>query len=394
MAAVFAGNSMDDVQSIGRYELDPALVEFIPDAFPWCWKRDGEKDGQPYNRIVFYRPNFDYDDEEQEVVLRDVEFYYRHEGPTDVIQALAQPLIDNPEIKNLGVIFSVEETAPGVAKLTITKGALSLRAHNVIADWSQERPKDVIPQGHFPEPTQDHAGFLKADYDNIIVYAGSGVSYESGLPTLAAIHEYFHVDSMEDGTFTFGEDDNLPTVLADDPMAFFEEGFKFYMDSANAQPSAFHQSVAHSLQSPASTASAVLTDNLDRVFEKTGITPERVRTVLTHDRGIDFRSLEGLENTPTFEKSALLVAGIAADRRGIIKAAREQGMDIIVVNPFEEVSPHAQNMSYIKPEDTWFRQTAGEFTADVAAAMPNASPKVKPKVLAATAENAYVPCVA
>lgn len=69
-------------------------------------------------------------------------------------------------------------------------------------------------------------------------------------------------------------------------------------------------------------------------------------------------------------------------------------MDIIVVNPFEEVSPHAQNMSYIKPEDTWFRQTAGEFTADVAAAMPNASPKVKPKVLAATAENAYVPCVA
>ena len=136
MATVLASNSMDDVQSIGRYNLDSNLVEFIPDAFPWCWKRDGEKDGQPYTRIVFYRPNFDYDDNAQEVVLHDVEFYYRHQGPTDVIKALAQPLIDNPDLKQkFGVIFEVKELEEGVSKLTISCGTKSLAAFNVITDW-------------------------------------------------------------------------------------------------------------------------------------------------------------------------------------------------------------------------------------------------------------------
>jgi hypothetical protein len=69
-------------------------------------------------------------------------------------------------------------------------------------------------------------------------------------------------------------------------------------------------------------------------------------------------SLNPVEFDP--EAKALLVVGVAVDRRDVIKQARRKGLKIIAINPVFGVAPHSRNMDYLCKGDIFFRREAGK----------------------------------
>jgi len=95
----------------------------------------------------------------------------------------------------------------------------------------------------------------------------------------------------------------------------------------------------------------VFTDNVDNMLCKTGVSYERVRGSGVFN-----------ERYPvTFASPRLVVVGVAADRRQIIRQARAAGLDIIVVNPCKKVSPNVTHLDYLRLKDTFFKLEAQQF---------------------------------
>jgi NAD-dependent SIR2 family protein deacetylase len=97
----------------------------------------------------------------------------------------------------------------------------------------------------------------------------------------------------------------------------------------------------------------VYTDNIDRLFDLAGIHDyEQVRGsgVVNEYHPVIFSP----------ESNALLVVGVSADRRGIIRQARERGMRLVVINPYIPVSPGAKNLDYLRAGDIYYKMRAGE----------------------------------
>jgi len=165
------------------------------------------------------------------------------------------------------------------------------------------------------------------------------------------VHETFGVDRLGDSDFTFGEEDPIPRQLSESVEATFKGFIHFHRLAAAATPSSSHEYLASLFRG--GLVRRILTDNVDNLFCKLGVPFTRTRGVgIFNDRF-----------PVTFDQSekTLLVIGVAADRRGIIHQARKQGLDIIVVNPHEPVSPRSQNLSYMRAADTWYRATARDF---------------------------------
>ena len=62
-----------------------------------------------------------------------------------------------------------------------------------------------------------------------------------------------------------------------------------------------------------------------------------------------------------FASPRLIVVGVAADRRQIIRQARMTRLDVIVVNPCEKVSPNVTHLDYLRPRDVFFKWEAQRF---------------------------------
>ena len=66
-----------------------------------------------------------------------------------------------------------------------------------------------------------------------------------------------------------------------------------------------------------------------------------------------------------FGSPRLIVVGVAADRRQIIRQARARGLDVIVVNPCKKVSPNVTQLDYLRFNDIFFKCEAQQFFGDV-----------------------------
>jgi hypothetical protein len=177
---------------------------------------------------------------------------------------------------------------------------------------------------------------------HLLVYVGSGLSYDAGIPTLASMHQLFGVD--EGTNFCLGNSDPLIDNLAAHSFArFVEQVQRFHSICASAPPSSSHRHLESAYRR--GEVSLVLTDNVDDIFER----QMKIPTLRTRGDGLVSEKYPGIDDVLNMIKKsphALLVVGVSADRRGIIESCASVA-PTIVVNPGLRVSPHSKNLDYL-----------------------------------------------
>ena len=312
----------------------------------WCWKRDeGRK-----QRTIFFSGRLRRRSE-LEFELHDWSFFYHHRAEANAIHDLLEQLRHVSRGGLFTAPLCTRDAHDDYSILRLASRTVDQGAGAIIKHLQSRRPRKTTPQGRFPAPAQ--GPFRASLHAPITIYAGSGLSYECGLPTLADIHARFGVDDQAVGRCLFGADDPLPAALAAEPVVLLRRFCDFHLAAASAEPSFSHCRLGKMYRM--GYVDRVLTDNVDNLFGKCGIPFERTRTVFPGRYSGSIGE----------DAKTLLVIGIAADRRQIIRQARRRGLKIVVVNPHMAVSPGAQNLSYLRRSDLWFRCTAREFMESI-----------------------------
>jgi hypothetical protein len=185
------------------------------------------------------------------------------------------------------------------------------------------------------------------------LYVGSGLSYEAGLPTLCGMHDIFCVDNEAQDGFMVGATDPLPRRLAEEGPDRLVKFCSVHTMALSAEPTLAMRAIASLVD--AGKIRRIFTDNVDNLLCKIGVAYERVR-----GSGVFNERYE-----VAFSSPRLIVIGVAADRRQIIRQARARGLDVIVVNPCKKVSPNVTHLDYLRLNDIFFKCEAQQFFEDV-----------------------------
>lgn len=332
--------------------LDAAEASALdPDGFVepilWGWKRDAE---QPdLSRTVYFSARHVRCGSGTH--LEHPFLFYSHWGPEAMMAPLVAHLAGNQPQSSppLHADFEILTPVPGITHLRIISGRPQAGDMDRLGRLTRRRPDHPVPT---PPMTRQVPSFdlRESGITGCDLLAGSGLSYESGLPTLKEVHDLFWVDDGYDN-FCLGARDRLPELLHGDLAGMFRRFASWHVQAARAKPSGAHRSLRQLRE--AGFLHHVYTDNIDRLFAVAGI-----------DDAVQVRG-SGVVNEvyPTQfhpDSNALLVVGVSADRRGIIAQARRRGLKIAVINPYLPVSPRAKNLDYLEPDDIYFRLRAGE----------------------------------
>lgn len=317
----------------------------------WGWKRNAAS----MSRVIYLSGRIEAFGEE--IVLCDAYLFYRHRAPRVEIEILRERAEhgDAATLRALGFRYEIESHGR-LAVLTVQIGNPRSSDYALVARLRRRRAHKVMPRGLIEE----HPDFDLSDYGPFDLYAGSGLSYEAGIPTLSTAHEAFGVDDPSRGEFLFGRDDLIPEVLAADPAAALRRMVEVDVACINARPSKSHWIIAD--LHDRGWIGKVLTDNVDDLFEQCGIP-----YVGTRGTGIFNDPVE-----PEFSSTAraLLAVGVSADRRSVIRHARNRGLKIVVINPHLPVSPCSRNLDYLRQGDIFLRRKASEALPLVIARLP------------------------
>lgn len=303
--------------------------------FIWGWKRDLVKDGKQYppSRTIYFNGSYFYLSSRS--ALKEIASLYKQIGKSRKIGQF-----------QLKSCIKSEPRYPGFARLVIEIGSPSKEDRQIVRRLLKRKPRLKIEP---PKVILESSSFDISQYTPFVLYAGSGLSTESGLPLLGEVHQTFYVDDLEKGEFIFGIKDPLPKKLAQDISKVFALFDKFNHQAKLAKPSASHQIIKTLYQK--GMIKQVLTDNMDDIFQKLGIPYTPTRLSIFPDRF-----------PIVFDKTikALLVIGVAVDRREVIKQARIQGLKIIAINPVLKVAPKSRNIDYLNDGDIFFKAKARE----------------------------------
>jgi hypothetical protein len=327
--------------------LDGEALRFWTDANQhvlWGWKRDvGAQRRMVYCSARLARRNGG-------VGVCDPFFVYQHrtthaaaERFHDALAALARR---PPAFLGTVALTSRNDRRSGLRVVRLQAGAPSAADRDRVRRLGLRRPRSSIGEPVLPEESRHEA---LPDLFPVDLYLGSGVSYEAGLPTLCDIHDAFRLDDHERENFTVGERDRLPQLLADDPWGTFAEFCRLHVLALSAQPTRAQRIVADLYRR--GLVRSVLTDNVDNLLCKTGVPFTRTRGSGVFNERFPVK----------FRTRTLIVVGVAADRREIVRQARGRRLRIVVVNPCTRVSPRVQHLNYIRPDDLFFRETADSF---------------------------------
>ena len=208
------------------------------------------------------------------------------------------------------------------------------------------RPRKRISAPKFPPPSESICPDALWPAD---LYVGSGLSYEAGLPTLCDMHAAFCVDNETQDGFTVGSCDPLPRLLAEEGPDRLVTFCQVHSRALFAAPTLAMRAIAALVA--AGSIRRIFTDNVDNMLCKTGIAYERVRgSGVFNER-----------HEVAFASPRLIVVGVAADRRQIIRQARAAGLVVIVVNPCKKVSPNVTHLDYLRRDDVFFKIEARQF---------------------------------
>jgi hypothetical protein len=314
----------------------------------WGWKRDVNSQ----NRIVYFSGNMSLDG--ADVHLSRFFFFLRakvhrrgSDAFVDAMKAARARFAGRGDAATLDV---VRQNGHLVAELAI--GQPDEKDFDRTRRLKLRRPRKTIVEPVLPEPIEriDPDTMLPAD-----LYVGSGVSYEAGLPTLCDMHDIFGVDSHTANGFMVGSQDWLPRALAEEGTARLEKFSTVHTKAILVEPTEAMRTIADLARRGA--VRAIFTDNVDNLLSKTGARFERVR-----GSGV-FNERHEVE----FASPNLIVIGVAADRRQIIRQARAAGVHVHVVNPCAKVSPNVTHLDYVRPDDIFFKMEARKFFGNLGA---------------------------
>ena len=341
-----------DRLGVGRCSTDDAR-QFWPQAnrhVLWGWKRDVGA----ASRLVYLSADLQL--EGDEVVLDRAFFFYKHR----VEAASAEVLLPQLErarselsafLKPVELDFEVDNRS-GMHTLRLSAGTTTEADRDRVRRLQLRKPRRQIRTAELPAPLalKQLSQWLPFD-----LYAGSGVSYEAGLPTLCDMHDAFCLDDHAGHGFTTGLEDQLPAWLAADAAATFRRFCRLHVDALSAQPSPAQRVIAD--LHGRGMIGTVMSDNVDNLLCKLS-----VPFVRTRGSGV-FNERFPAE----FKTRTLVVVGVAADRREIVQQARARRMQIVVVNPCTRVSPRVQHLNYVRPGDHFYRASAEQFFTALAA---------------------------
>jgi hypothetical protein len=306
----------------------------------WGWKRDKVVDGKrfPESRTVYF--SADLEVFSGQVDISRAYFFLETRAKINEISILLN------QIGNDNISVSNDTYHSDYAKLRMTVGEPTDYDIVAVNRRLKGKPRITIDS---PKLVRESQEYNLSKFAPMALCVGSGLSAESGLPLLGSIHNLFEVDNMETGKLVFGTDDNLPRRITDNAQLEFKNFCQFTINAIKSRPSKSHEIIANLYH--AGILKQVFTDNMDDILAKVDIPYVRTRQGIFPDR----YPVEFDQGT-----KALLVVGVAVDRRDVIKQARAAGLKIIAVNPVFGVAPHSRNMDYLSKGDIFFRERASE----------------------------------
>jgi hypothetical protein len=284
--------------------------------------------------------------EGDEVVLSRWYLFYRHRAEAGAIDTIHRALAESEDLRPYLHSLRTAQLPGGQSDLRVEFGMPDAVDRDRVRRLQLRRPRRRLPSPTLPAPLrlERAPAFGPAD-----IYVGSGLSYEAGLPTLCDMHAAFGVDNAQCTQFAVGDEDTLPPRLAGDLAGAIASFCAVHVGALRASPTRAMRAIAELKQ--AGLIRKVFTDNVDNVLAKASVPFERTRG-------------SGVFNEPypaTFESDRLIVVGVAADRRSLVRRARSAGMEIVTVNPCEKVAPMVRHLDYIRETDPFYRVTADAF---------------------------------
>lgn len=324
-------------------ELNPhGFVESII----WGWKRDQLT--PRLSRTIYFSGRHVLDSEG--TWIENPFFFYAHWGTEEVMEPVAAQI----KAKYCGSLattsdFEVLRPSLKTTLVRITSGKPTkedLRRLGALASRQPDPPSPTPPR----TSSESVYNLRSLGITGCDLLAGSGLSYESGLPMLKEVHDLFWVDDNYQG-FCLGAKDLLPSLLTKDLEDMFRQFAGWHVKAAKAHPSEAHKCLFQLRRS--NFLHDVYTDNIDKLFVLAGFDDciqVRGSGVVNEFFPVHFHA----------DSNALLVVGVSADRRGIIAQARQRGLRIIVINPYLPVSPGAKNLDYLQSDDIYYGLSAGQ----------------------------------
>lgn len=309
----------------------------------WGWKRDTGIQ----SRIVYYSGHLNKC--KSGIAVEDSFFFYKHRTNASFAQSL-QVFFEEAMKSMIGL----------VARPTLWIQSKKGQRHTVFFKFGMPREEDIdkVRRLIIRRPRQKMKLTSLPNEANLSqvlplfpldIYAGSGVSYEAGLPTLCEVHDFFCLDDHRTKQFTLGNSDRLPLWLASDPLQVIRNFCRLHTMALSAQPTSAQQTIAELYKR--GLIQQVFSDNVDNLLCKVD-----VPFVRTRGSGVFNERFPA-----TFKSKTLLIVGVAADRRQLIQQARGRNMHIIIVDPCAKVSHGVQHLNYVRPCDYFFRSTAQDF---------------------------------
>lgn len=158
----------------------------------WGWKRDKGN----LQRIIYFKAELNRN-AKNKIVLKDWFFFYRHRADKDSINKIFKILSKDEISKNIGKPRLLKTKNKDLSTIELSGGPGFDSSKDLLTRLVRRKPRKKIPEGEFAKPTREKFK-LEPNKKSIVLYAGSGLSYETGLPTLAEIHELFGVDVVKE----------------------------------------------------------------------------------------------------------------------------------------------------------------------------------------------------
>ena len=193
------------------------------------------------------------------------------------------------------------------------------------------------------------------------VELGCGPSIEAGIPPLHYFHTLYKVSEPIKGNFIFGpQRDTFLSDLVANPNDFYRRAAALYAAALTTEPTPFYY-LLNRLNSSGIVVGDIITNNFDGLCS----------LVELHERYV--RRFDEPKNNlyPKVEfhpdAKSLLVVGAHADRRRVERSAREQGLQVIYIDPEGYVDENTGKfVSYplesAQDSDILIKMTANQFT--------------------------------
>lgn len=331
----------EDFRRRKRFERQPQVL--------WGWKRDRVVAGRrfPESRTVYFSADLGLRGS-GELGIERAYFFLESRATDSEIARLKRTAGKSRKLTGLRMQVSTwqDRKLAGYGRLRLEIGTPTPYDRATVARRVKGRPRTRIDP---PQLTDEAHDCNIRHLSPFVIYCGSGLSSESGLPFLGSLHTLFQVDDPASGQLIFGARDRLPGRVTRDVRGTFRRFCDFTVQAIKAEPSTSHRSLAELLRK--GIVVQVLTDNVDDILRKVGIPYSQTRLSIFPDRF-----------PVTFDSRArsLLVVGVSVDRRDVVKQARRMGLAIVIINPALGVAPHSRNLDYLQKGDMFFRGRASD----------------------------------